>query len=73
VILSGYVSPIENMPRVLQWVAWSNPLSHTIWILKGIFLKGYGLMDTLPHLWPLFVIAFCTLSVALAMFRRHIA
>jgi ABC-2 type transport system permease protein len=73
VILSGYVSPVENMPLLLQWVAAANPLTHFIWILKGVFLKGFGLMDVLPHLWPLVAIAFCTLSVALAMFRRHIA
>lgn len=73
VILSGFVTPIENMPLPLQWVALANPLTHVIWIVKGVFLKGYGLLDALPHLWPLLLIAFCTLSVALAMFRRHIA
>lgn len=73
VILSGFVSPVENMPLLLRWVAWVNPLTHVIWIVKGVFLKSYGLLDVLPHLWPLFLIAFCTLSMALAMFRRHIA
>jgi ABC-2 type transport system permease protein len=73
VLLSGYVSPIENMPLVLRWLAMANPLTHIIIVVKGVFLKGFGLWDAWPHLWPLLLIAFCTLSAALAMFRRHIA
>jgi ABC-2 type transport system permease protein len=73
ILLSGYISPIENMPLVLRWLAMANPLTHIIIVVKGVFLKGFGLWDAAPHLWPLLLIAFCTLSAALAMFRRHIA
>jgi ABC-2 type transport system permease protein len=73
VLLSGYVSPIENMPLALRCVAWINPLTHTILIMKGVFLKGFGFSQAWPYLWPLLAIALCTLSVALTMFRRHIA
>jgi ABC-2 type transport system permease protein len=73
VLLSGYVSPIENMPLALRCLAWINPLTHTILIMKGVFLKGFGFAQAWPYLWPLLAIAFCTLSAALTMFRRHIA
>jgi len=73
ILLSGYVSPIENMPLLLRLVAWVNPLTHTILIMKGVFLKGFGLSQAWPYLWPLLAIALCTLSAALSMFRRHIA
>jgi ABC-2 type transport system permease protein len=73
VLLSGYVAPIENMPLALRCLAWANPLTHVILVIKGVFLKGFGFTEAWPHLWPLLVIAFCTLSAALAMFRRHIA
>lgn len=73
VILSGYVAPIENMPTVFRWIAHANPLSYFIQILKGVFLKDYGFADALPLLWPLLLIAAITLSMALTMFRRHIA
>ncbi|MBI1753308.1 MAG: ABC transporter permease [Acidobacteria bacterium] len=71
--LSGYVAPIENMPRFFQVLAYMNPLTYCINIVKGVFLKGYGFGDALPDLWPLLLIAFGTLSLALYMFRRHIA
>lgn len=73
VILSGYVSPIENMPLLFQWLAAVDPLSHFILLLKGVFLKDLGWSAALPLLWPLLAIAGVTLSLALAMFRRHIA
>ncbi|EOD57042.1 ABC transporter permease [Aeromonas molluscorum] len=73
VILSGYVSPIENMPLLFQWLAAIDPLSHFILLLKGVFLKDLGWSAAWPLLWPLLAIAGVTLSLALAMFRRHIA
>ncbi len=73
VILSGYVSPVENMPQVFQWLAAIDPLTHFIVLLKGVFLKGFDWSAAWPLLWPLLAIAGVTLSLALAMFRRHIA
>ncbi|WP_111900431.1 ABC transporter permease [Aeromonas veronii] len=73
VILSGYISPVENMPQVFQCLAAIDPLTHFIVLLKGVFLKGLGWSAAWPLLWPLLAIAGVTLSLALAMFRRHIA
>ncbi|MDX7709169.1 ABC transporter permease [Aeromonas caviae] len=73
VILSGYISPVENMPQVFQWLAAIDPLTHFIVLLKGVFLKGFDWSAAWPLLWPLLAIAGVTLSLALAMFRRHIA
>lgn len=71
--LSGYVAPIENMPLFFKVLAHMNPLTYCINIVKGVFLKSYGFMDALPDLWPLLLISIGTLSLALYMFRRHIA
>lgn len=73
VLLSGFVSPIENMPMVFQWLANINPLSHFIVILKGVFLKGFGFKEVVPSLWPMLASAGVTLALAYAMFKRHIA
>ncbi len=73
VILSGYISPVENMPQVFQWLAAIDPLTHFIVLLKGVFLKGFDWSAAWSLLWPLLAIAGVTLSLALAMFRRHIA
>ena len=73
VMLSGFVAPIENMPLVFRCIAWVDPLSHFIVILKGVFLKGYGLADVWPNLWPLLLDTVFTMSIGFWMFRRRIA
>jgi len=47
-LLSGFMFPIENMPRVIQWLTYAIPLRYFLVIIRGIFLKGSGL----DILWP---------------------
>jgi ABC-2 type transport system permease protein len=70
--LSGFVSPVENMPTWLQYLDWLNPLRHFIVIVKGVFLKDIGLPTLLQSLWPLLVIAAGTLGMANWMYRRRL-
>ena len=71
-LLSGFPSPVENMPVWLQWVDWFNPLRHFIVIVKGVFVKDVGIPVLLQNLWPLLVIAVITLTAADVLFRRRI-
>ena len=48
IVLSGFMFPIENMPRVIQWLSYAIPLRYFLVIIRGIFLKGSGL----DILWP---------------------
>ncbi|MDA8124644.1 MAG: ABC transporter permease, partial [Deltaproteobacteria bacterium] len=51
-MLSGFIFPIVNMPVVVQWLTYLNPLRYFLIIIRGIFLKGVGL----AVLWPQFVL-----------------
>lgn len=73
ILLSGYVSPVENMPIWLQNLTWVNPIRHFTDITKQIYLKDASLSIVWQSLWPLLVIAAVTGSAAYAMFRRKIA
>ncbi|STT02341.1 ABC transporter membrane protein [Klebsiella pneumoniae] len=73
ILLSGYVSPVENMPQWLQDLTWINPIRHFTDITKQIYLKDASLEIVWGSLWPLLVIAATTGSAAYAMFRRKIA
>jgi ABC-2 type transport system permease protein len=46
--LSGFIFPIENMPRAIQPLTYLIPLRYYLVIVRGIFLKGIGL----DLLWP---------------------
>jgi ABC-2 type transport system permease protein len=48
IYLSGFIFPIENMPRVIQIATYLIPLRYFLVIVRGIFLKGIGL----SLLWP---------------------
>ena len=48
IYLSGFIFPIENMPRAIQYLTYLVPLRYFLVIVRGIFLKGIGL----PLLWP---------------------
>ena len=42
VLLSGFATPIENMPLWLQYVTSINPLRYMLVIARGQFLKKYA-------------------------------
>lgn len=73
ILLSGYVSPVENMPVWLQDLIWINPIRHFTDITKQIYLKDADFSIIWGSLWPLLVITITTGSLAYRMFRRNIA
>jgi ABC-2 type transport system permease protein len=60
ILLSGFAFPIANMPPVIQWVTYLNPMRYFLEIVRAVFLKGVGL----EILWPKFV-ALAVLGVAI--------
>lgn len=69
-LLSGFSSPVENMPDWLQTITWANPVRHFVEIVKGVFLKDASGMRILSLIAPLVVISAVTLTAAAVMFRR---
>lgn len=72
VLMSGFATPVENMPVALQWLAQAIPLTHFLVIVEGTFLKAMPAADILANLWPLAVIALVTLSLATALVRSRL-
>ncbi len=72
VLLSGFATPIENMPDWLQPVTYLGPLRYMLVILKGVFLKNMPVSIVLNNLWPMAVIGACTLVGAGLFFRRRL-
>ncbi len=71
-LLSGFGTPIENMPEWLQPVTWFIPISHFFVIIKGVFLKNMGPLEVLMHVWPIVLIGIFTLSIAGWMFNKRL-
>jgi len=69
ILMSGFLFPIENMPNVLQYVTYINPVRYFIVVVRDLFLKGSGLR----YLWSQGVIMtiFSILIIALSTVRFH--
>ncbi|MGD8830240.1 MAG: ABC transporter permease, partial [Pseudomonadales bacterium] len=71
VILSGFATPIENMPDLVQTLTYANPLRYVLVIVRGVFLQGAGLDELAGQYWPMAVIAGTTLVTAGWLFRHR--
>ena len=69
VILSGFTTPIENMPLWLQHATLANPARYAVAGCRAVFLEGAGLGDVLRYLGPMAVMAALTLTLAGWLFR----
>jgi ABC-2 type transport system permease protein len=72
VILSGFATPIENMPEFMQTLTLANPMRYFMVILRGVFLEGDSYALLFDQYWPLVIIAIVTLSLAGWLFRHRL-
>lgn len=70
VLLSGFMFPIANMPRAIQWLTYLNPLRYFLEIVRGIFLKGIGTEILWPQMLALMVMGILTLWFASRRFQK---
>ena len=71
-LLSGFMFPFRAMPVWAQWVGELFPLTHFLRIVRGILLKGNGLMLVLPELWPMLLFLLVAGGIALKRYRQTI-
>lgn len=71
ILLSGYASPIDNMPDWLQIVTYLDPARYFLVIVQGLFLKAMPAAAVFHQLWPLALIACVTLSASAWLFRAR--
>lgn len=70
--LSGFATPIENMPVWLQYATQIIPLRYFLIIVKGSFLKAIPDHVVLTNVWQMTIIAIVTLSAATWFFRKRL-
>lgn len=71
ILLSGFATPIENIPQWLQTVTYVNPLRYMLVITKGIFLKDMSGLYIFENIWPMILIGSFTLLIAGFFFRKR--
>ena len=71
-ILSGFVFPIINMPKPIQYLTLIIPLRYFLSIVRGIFLKGIGIKYLWNDVWPLIILGSAILILSVVRFRKKL-
>ncbi|WP_308389125.1 ABC transporter permease [Acidithiobacillus sp. AMEEHan] len=72
IILSGFATPIANMPELVQDLTYANPMRYFLVIVRGVFLQGDGVSNLWNQYWPLAIIALFSMAAASWLFRHRI-
>lgn len=71
ILISGAVTPLINMPDILQAFSQLNPLRHFTIINLGLFLKNITLKAAVFNLCKILALAVCFIGIAVWMFKRR--
>jgi ABC-2 type transport system permease protein len=69
-LLSGFMFPFRGMPGWAQVLGEALPLTHFLRIVRGILLKGNGLAEIVPELWPIGLFMLVAGTVAMKRYRQ---
>jgi ABC-type multidrug transport system, permease component len=73
ILLSGLLTPVRNMPQVLQVATYVNPLRFGVELVRRIYLEGASLGDVAFNFLPLLAVAVVTLPLAAWLFRNRLS
>jgi ABC-2 type transport system permease protein len=69
ILLSGFMFPFRGMPGWAQALGEVLPLTHFLRIVRGLLLKGNGLAETWPEVWPIVAFMVVVGAIGLRAFR----
>ncbi|MGD0745671.1 MAG: ABC transporter permease [Verrucomicrobiota bacterium] len=69
-LLSGYMFPFRGMPGWAQDIGELLPLTHFLRVVRGILLKGNGLAEVAPDLWPIALFLVVMLAIGIKRYRQ---
>jgi ABC-2 type transport system permease protein len=69
-LLSGFMFPFRGMPDWAQVIGNMLPLTHFLSLVRGLMLKGNGIYDLWPQLWPILLFMAVVLGAGLKAYRR---
>lgn len=72
ILLSGLMFPIENMPVLIQYITYLNPLRYFLVIIRGIFLKGIGMTILWPQFLALFLLGASVVATSSLRFKKRL-
>ena len=72
-MLSGFIFPIDNMPKIFQYFTYINPLRYFLVIIRGIFLKGNGLDILWTQMASLAALGLAIVTISALRFQKRLS
>ena len=72
VLLSGFMFPRSQMPFPIYLATFAIPVTHFLEILRGVVLRGAGLVDLLPFVLGLILCTLVIFAISLSRFHKQV-
>ena len=72
-LMSGFFVPIENMPKLLQYTTYLNPMRYFVYIIRDVIQKGAELKYLLQDVIPLTIYGLAIFVFSVLKFQKRVA
>jgi ABC-2 type transport system permease protein len=72
IFLSGFAFPVENMPKIIQYISYIIPLKYFINIIRGVIIKGIGFSELWIDALVLLVMGLIIFVLSSLRFRKRL-
>jgi ribosome-dependent ATPase len=73
ILLSGFVFSVQAMPKIMQFISYSIPMTYFIQILRAVILRGASFIDLLFPIGMLALLGVTILGISIISFRRRLS
>ncbi len=71
-LTSGFFAPIANMPQVVQYLTYLNPLRYFVIIVRGIMMKGASVDVLYPEIFAIIAFGIVVFTFAWLRFSKRV-
>jgi ABC-2 type transport system permease protein len=72
-LTSGFFTPIANMPQVVQYITYINPLRYFMTIMRGIIMKGASVDTLYPEIIAMVIFGAVIFSLSWMRYSKRVA
>ncbi|MDD5261827.1 MAG: ABC transporter permease [Methylacidiphilales bacterium] len=70
ILMSGFMFPFRGMPGWAQALGSCLPLTHFLRVVRGIMLKGNGVLEVADYLWPILLFMVIVIGLGSKLYRK---
>ncbi|MFH1221098.1 MAG: ABC transporter permease [Candidatus Eisenbacteria bacterium] len=72
ILTSGFFTPISNMPRLVQYITYANPMRYFLKIVRGIIMKGASIDVLYPEVISMVIFGLVVFGFSWVRFSKRV-